>query len=188
MEKNKFITITIISAIIGGIFGAVISYTLINPSIQKLNSQTLEIESTLNNLIDNVNEKMNQLNESIAEMPSRTLEYEAMDWHLAYHLSSSLIRNETWWNEHKDDTFYLHGNEVRLRWHFSSVNNSRTDPGQLFITLFYSNGTRCSFRYISSIFSSDSADIDLQEPGLYKVEIHDNSTTWGWLVWIYDYY
>jgi hypothetical protein len=188
MKINKFITITIVSAIIGGIFGAGISYMLINTSIQKLNSQTFGIESTLNNLIDDVNEKMSQLNESIADIPNDSSYYEAKDWHPAYHLSSSLVSNKTWWNEHKDDTFYLHGNEVRLRWHFSSVNNSRTEPGQLFITLYYSNGTRYSYRYISSIFSSDSADIDLKEPGLYKVEIHDNSTTWGWLVWIYDYY
>jgi len=63
------------------------------------------------------------------------------------------MKNETWWSEHQDDTFYLHGNEARLRWHFSSVNNSRTDLGQLFITLYYSTWTRYSYRYVSSIFS-----------------------------------
>jgi len=188
LDKNKYISLIIISAIFGGILGAGILYMFINPSIKELNSHTLEIEYTLSNLRDNVNEKMNQLNESIADSLNRPFKYEAKDWHLAYHLSSSLISNETWWSAHKDDTFYLHGNEVRLRWHFSSINNSRTDPGQLFITLYYGNGTRYSFRYISSIFSSDSADIDLHEPGLYKVEICDHSTTWGWLVWIYDYY
>ena len=188
MEKNNIVTIIVLSAIIGGILGAGISYVLLNPSVQKLDSRTAGIESTINDLGDTVDEKMNQLNESIASMQSEFSEYGAKDWHLAYHVSSSLMKNETWWSEHKDYTFYLHGNEARLRWHFSSVNNSRTDPGQLFITLYYGNGTRYSYRYISSIFSSDSADLDLKEPGLYKAEVHDHSTTWGWLVWIYDYY
>ncbi len=188
MKIDKFITIAIVSAVIGSILGTGISYMMINRSIQELNSQTFRIESTVYNLTDDIYEKMSQLNESIADMHDSLSYFETRDWHLAYHLSSSLKSNETWWDEHKDDTFYLHGNEVRLRWHFASVTNSRTEPGQLFITLHYGNGTRYSYRYISSIFSSDSADIDLKEPGLYKVEIHDHSTTWGWLVWIYDYY
>ncbi len=132
--------------------------------------------------------KVENLTQTMSTLSDEFSKYRAQDWHLAYHISSSLMKNETWWNEHKDDTFYLHGNEVRIRWYFASVNNSLTDPGQLFITLYYGNGTRCAYRYISSIFSSDSADIDLKEPGLYKIEAHDHSTTWGWLVWIWDYY
>jgi hypothetical protein len=138
--------------------------------------------------ISSLNLKVENFTQTLSALSGEFSEYRAQDWHLAYHISSSLIKNETWWNEHKDDTFYLHGNEVRIRWHFASVNNSRTDPGQLFITLYYGNGTRCAYSYISSIFSSDSADVDLKEPGLYKVEVHDHSTTWGWLVWIWDYY
>jgi len=138
--------------------------------------------------ISSLNLKVENLTQTLSALSGEFSEYRSQDWHLSYHISSNLIKNETWWNEHKDDTFYLRGNEARIRWHFASVNNSRTDPGQLFITLYYGNGTRCAYRYISSIFSSDSADIDLKQPGLYKVEVHDHSTTWGWLVWIWDYY
>jgi hypothetical protein len=99
-------------------------------------------------------------------MHSEISQHGAKDWHLAYHVSSSLMKNEIWWSEHRYDTFYLHGNADMFRWHFSSVNNSRTDSGQLFITLYNSNRTRYSYRYISSIFSSNLAGLDLKEPGL----------------------
>jgi len=58
---------------------------LLNPSIQKLDSLTSGIESIINDLVNTVDEKMNQLNNSIASMHSEISEHGAKDWHIAYH-------------------------------------------------------------------------------------------------------
>ena len=163
MEK-KLVALTLIALLAGLGGGYGLAYMTYQPQIQTLQSDMKDLSDKL----EGVNSSVRMLNSTVETIENRS-------FHQAFYMEGSSSVNTS--------KFPLKGEWVRIRWYMLGLGSS-----WISISLYYSNGTMCTNRGSSGVFSSFACDL---ETGLPNTEYYLEITTYivtSYAVYIWDHY
>ena len=193
MEK-QLVAVTLISTILGALAGFAMTYVVLQPQIQSLqssvettNSNVATLESEVDTLNQDIESELGSLNQNVTTLDLELGEIKNRTWHKAFSLEGGTVGAV-------GDKFQIRGKWIRIRWYMygpvyigphEPMDLTPVETSWIRITIKFSNGTSYTHRGSSGAFGSYSCDLDIQ-PGEYFLEIENNGDPYLVVVW--DYY